>query len=129
MPSPTDDIAPPAYAPPEHRESPRHEAVERRAWLGWQQGPRPRVAVAVLVDIGLGGVAAVVATPDSPDVGEPVQLHLEPGPASIARAEVAGVESICPGLWRARLIFPDGCPPEMLQMATMGPEAYRAMLN
>ena len=125
---PSLDDNPASDSPQDRREVPRHEPRERRAWIGWRGGERARLAVAILVDISCGGIAAVVATPDAPDVGEPVMLHLEPGPASIARAAVAGVESICPGLWRTADL-PDGCPPEMVQMATLGPEAYHAMLN
>jgi hypothetical protein len=113
----------------DRRSTPRLQPVEYRAWLGWWDDADFLSFPVRLLDIGRGGVAAVLDA--SPPEGRPVWLRLEAGsmPTEGIRATAVGVTQIGPWSFVSRLSFDGPCPPGLWQAATAGYRSLEAVLN
>jgi hypothetical protein len=110
-------------APQDRRASPRHLALESRAWLGWGSAEDVRPVAAHLLDISRGGAALEAEA--LPPAGEPLWLCLDAGGAKLrVRARVVGIGP-GPRGHQVRLAFDEPCPEDLLRLAVCGRRSHR----
>lgn len=103
----------------ERRASCRYPADERRALLGWWDGPTYRTTTALLLDISLGGAA--LSVDELPAVESVVWTCLQdPEPTTWGEAVVVGRKSTRRGPHLIRLTFQVGCPYDLFRAAIRG---------
>jgi hypothetical protein len=115
--------------PSDRRYQPRYWPVVKRARIGWWEDIDFQAARARLIDIALGGAAAVSRTPPPPDQVVYLRLSDRRLPTESVPARVVYRGEPGSGLYLLGLAFDRPCPPALFEAATCGFDALRSILN
>lgn len=107
-------------APSERRFLPRYPAVLQRAWIGWREEAALRAVPARLLDLSHGGCQVEIL--ESPGVNRSALLWLDGHvlPRAFATRIVDLRPAAIEGRYRARLLFPEGCPYALFMAVACG---------
>ncbi len=107
-------------APTERRFLPRYPAVLQRAWICWREEGGLRAIPARLLDLSHGGCQVELL--ESPGVNRPALLWLDGDvlPRAFSTRIVDLRPAAIEGRYRARLLFPEGCPYSLFMAVACG---------